>query len=111
MSRQSRLEQTFTSHLMPTLLKIHDETHQHSVPLDSESHFKVVLVSTCFEQQSRVARHRLVQQLVAHEFITGLHALSLHLYTPEEWGKKNSTVPASPACEGKNRHVPNTDKA
>lgn len=110
MSRQNRLQHAFTSHLMPTLLEIHDETRQHSVPEGSESHFKVVLVSTCFEQQSRVARHRLVQHLVAHEFTTGLHALSLHLYTPDEWNKKNRAIPASPACEGKNRHSPHTDK-
>lgn len=104
MTRQQRLHEIININLSPVLFNIEDETHQHSVPADAESHFKSVIVSERFNTLNRVARHRMVNQLVKEEFSKGLHALSLHLYTPTEWEKKNSAVPASPVCKGGSRH-------
>lgn len=104
MSRQQRLHDAFLTHLQPVILKIDNETHQHSVPADSESHFKVLIVSPVFESMNRVARHRLTNRTIQQEFETGLHALSLHLYTPLEWDQKNAPVQASPTCKGGSRH-------
>ena len=97
MSRQQHLFETFHIHLQPIHLMVEDETHHHHVPKGSESHFKVTIVSTAFKGISRIARHRLVNQWVKDEFSKGLHALSLHLYAPEEWTKE---APPSPKCRG-----------
>ena len=99
MSRKQRIYDALSLELKPDTLLIEDESHRHRVPTGAESHFKVIAVSTRFDNLSRVARHRLINTVLAKEFITGLHALSLHLYTPKEWLKKSANIPASPACQ------------
>lgn len=103
MTRQQRIHEIISTTLSPAHLKIEDETQNHSVPVGSESHFKLLIVSSHFKQLNRVARHRLINHLVTHEFSRGLHALSLHLYTPDEWEQKNTGIPASPICKGGSR--------
>jgi len=98
MSRQERLNHALSTGLIPDRLEIIDESHGHNVPLGAESHFKVIAVSQRFNALSRVARHRLVNALVVDEFKTGLHALSLHLYTPLEWDQAALTIAPSPNC-------------
>jgi BolA protein len=100
MNRQTRFQHIFSTNLAPTHLSIDDETHQHHVPVGAESHFKVIIVSTHFESLSRVARHRMVNALIQNEFSAGLHALSLHLYTPSEWIQKTAEISPSPVCKG-----------
>ena len=104
MSRQQRLHETLSTQFSPQHLVVDDESGNHSVPTGSESHFKVLIVSDNFNQLTRITRHRLVNEFVMPEFSNGLHALSLHLYTPEEWERKKETVPASPECKGGSRH-------
>lgn len=98
MSRNQRIRQTLSEQLTPTILIVEDESNAHQVPQGAESHFKVVVVSRSFEPLSRIQRHRLVHSLLASEFDQGLHALTLHLYTDEQWQRQE--VPASPACRG-----------
>jgi BolA protein len=71
----------------------------HSVPENSETHFKVVLVSDAFEAKRAVARHQKVYKLLDEELKQGVHALSLHLYTLQEWQGES---PDSPNCMGGN---------
>ena len=84
----------------PTHLEVINESHQHSVPPGSETHFKVVLASVAFAGKRLVARHRQVYAAVAEELKGGVHALALHTYTPEEWAERSSGAPPSPACLG-----------
>jgi len=98
MSRKLRLHHALSLEFIPEQLIIEDESYRHQVPRDGETHFKVIAVSTKFEHLRPVARHRLVNTLLAPEFQSGLHALSLHLYTPAEWQTKNASVPISPPC-------------
>lgn len=49
-----------------------------------ESHFNVRVTAPAFAGQGRVARHRLVNGLLAEEFGKGLHALQLTLLAPGE---------------------------
>jgi len=80
-----------------------DETHMHNVPEGAESHFKVVAVSELFAEHKPVGRHRLVNQALKGEFESGLHALALHTWTPEEWFRKGGVAPRSPQCMGGSR--------
>lgn len=98
MSRKARIEQRLTLEFMPLFLDVIDESGNHHVPEGAQTHFKVVAVSALFNDLTRIARHRLVNQLLQEEFNMGLHALSLHLYTSEEWEKKNQIVQDSPSC-------------
>ena len=103
MTRKLRMETCLIKRLTPLLLDVQNESNMHQVPKDSETHFKIVIVSDEFNTLTRIARHRMVNDLLSTEFSSGLHALSLHLYTAEEWEKKGGKITASPACQNKRR--------
>ncbi len=93
---ETRLREVFS----PAYLDLINESHQHNVPANSETHFKLTLAASAFAGLSRVKRHQLVYAELA-EFLAGpVHALALHLFTPEEWGARETAVPASPNCRG-----------
>ena len=100
MNIQSAIEQKLTDGLTPLHLEVLNESHMHNVPEGSESHFKIIAASSAFEGMSLLARHRMVNQLLAHELANGVHALTMHTMTPEEWFKKGGAVPESPPCMG-----------
>jgi BolA protein len=91
-----RLEDAF----QPQHLEVVNESHQHSVPANSETHFKVVLVSAAFDGRRKVARHQQVYAQLAEELAGPVHALALHTYTPLEWQQRNAPAPGSPDCLG-----------
>ncbi len=100
MSRKNRIEELVNKELVPIYLNVEDESGNHHVPEGAQTHFKLTVVSTCFIDLSRLARHRLLNHLLNKEFELGLHALSMHLYTPEEWEKRGNSVLQSPSCRG-----------
>lgn len=81
-------------------LDIINESYMHNVPKGSETHFKVVLVSDKFKSMKNlIARHRAVNEVLAEELSSGVHALSIIAKTPEQWENSNEVKP-SPACRG-----------
>lgn len=98
MTRQDRIQTVINQELTPHFLEVANESHQHHVPKGSETHFKLIIVSERFNTLKSIARHRLINQLLADELKTGLHALSLHLYTLEEWENARGKVAKSPTC-------------
>ncbi len=81
-------------------LEILNESNRHNVPPGSESHFKLVLVSATFAGKTLLARHRLVNGILAEELSGRIHALSIHAYTDEEWRARMNDAPMSPPCMG-----------
>jgi len=100
MNRKASIEQKLEEAFAPLHLEVVDESHMHSVPEGVQSHFKVTLVSEGFQGQTLVARQRAVNRLLAEEFASGLHALALHTWTPEQWFEKGGRAPDSPPCLG-----------
>ena len=82
----------------PEILEVLDESHNHHVPVGSQSHFKVTIVSSKFESLSLIERHRQVNTALKAEFNSGMHALAIHAYTPEVWQNKQKISPSSPKC-------------
>lgn len=80
-------------------IELVNESHMHSGPADAETHFKLTCVAQEFAGLSRVKRHQKVYGIVAEQLQSGVHALALHLFSPEEWLDSNQ-VPASPSCMG-----------
>jgi BolA protein len=74
--------------LAPTRLEIVNESHlhagHHSSPGTGESHFRVVVVSGAFAGKSRLARHRLVNVVLAEELKASVHALAIKAFAPGE---------------------------
>lgn len=100
MTVQQDIEQRLQSRFSPVFLDVANESHQHSVPPNSETHFRVVLVSAAFNGSSRVARHQQVYAALAPQLEGPVHALALHTYSPGEWAQREGDAPASPPCLG-----------
>lgn len=83
--------------LEPGHLEVVNESHMHSVPPNSETHFKVIVVSEQFAGKRSVQRHQQIYGLLREELEAGVHALAIHTYTPDEWG---GVAPRSPDCRG-----------
>lgn len=99
MNIEKSIVNTVEATFKPQHLEVVNESHGHNVPANSETHFKVVLVSESFSKKSQVQRHRAVYEALAGAMANGVHALALHTYTPEEWAKRTS-APRSPNCLG-----------
>ena len=104
MSVAATIEQKLLSSFSPLHLDVINESHQHNVPVGSESHFKVVIVSKEFEGERLIKRHRKINSVLAEELSEKIHALALHTYTEKEWQDYYSDgVPLSPKCLGGSR--------
>jgi stress-induced morphogen len=97
---QSSIEDALVDALAPWHLAVVNESHMHSVPPGSESHFKVVIVSDAFEGKPLVARHRAVNAALKPQLDAGLHALSISAHTRAQWEARGGVVPDSPLCRG-----------
>ena len=100
MSVEDRINERLLAAFEPVHLELENESHSHSVPANSETHFRVVLVSGAFSGKRAVARHQAVYAVLAEELAGPVHALALHTYDPEEWRARGGDSPASPACLG-----------
>ncbi|MSP43072.1 MAG: BolA family transcriptional regulator [Alphaproteobacteria bacterium] len=83
---RARLEQS----LAPVRLEIMDESHRHEghsgARPSGETHFNVTIVASIFTGKTRVARHRMVFDILGDLMDAPVHALSLSTLTPEEAG-------------------------
>lgn len=106
MQIQNAIETKLNAAFDARILRVENESHKHSVPPNSETHFKVTLVSPDFEGQMKVKRHQSIYKVLAEELAGEVHALALHLYSPEEWEATGQSVPESPNCMGGSKNDP-----
>ena len=99
MSMQEQIRDKLRSLFLLDYVMVENESHQHSSGKGGESHFKVTMVSSDFEGHSLISRHRLVQSVLV-PFMSQIHALGLHTYTPKEWQERGEHSPDSPKCAG-----------
>ena len=88
MTFEQKIREKLMIGLTPVRLDVINESALHaghrSSPGTGESHFRVLVVSEKFAGQSRVNRHRMVNQLISQELADGVHALALSTYAPDE---------------------------
>ena len=99
MSVEQALIDRLAGEFEPSFLSVINESHMHSVPANSETHFKVVVVSDKYRDMRLVQRHQSVYGLLPDLMKNPIHALSMHLFTEAEWAE-DSTVKDSPNCLG-----------
>ncbi len=97
---QQTIESKIKASLSPMHLRVVNESHMHSVPPGSESHFKLVIVTEAFEGEPRIRRHQLVHAILARELKENIHALSMETLTPAEWRHREGRTSESPPCLG-----------
>ena len=72
----------------PERLDVQDESHRHEGHAGhrpgGQTHFRVDIVSEAFRGKSRIERHRMINQTLAHELSSGVHALAIHASAPGE---------------------------
>ena len=96
MSVEEQIREQLTAGLAPVHLEVANESHMHSVPPNSETHFRVVVVSDAFAGKRQVARHQQVYGLLAAQLEGPVHALALHTYSSGEWQERENSAPTSP---------------
>ncbi len=96
MSVKEQMEGKLVAALSPTLLQVIDESHKHAGHIghpgsghpgamsSTETHFQVKVVSEAFTGKTRLARHRLVNEILEHELRSGVHALAIEARAPGE---------------------------
>jgi BolA family transcriptional regulator, general stress-responsive regulator len=85
---RDRLTAVLTEALRPSWLEVIDESHLHAGHAGwrptGETHMRVRVVAEAFTGKSRVARHRMINELAAAELQAGLHALAVEARAPGE---------------------------
>ncbi len=92
--RALQIEQRLRQALTPARLVVLDESHLHAGhagAADGRSHFAVDVVSPRFEGLTRLARHRLVNEVLAELLAHDIHALRIKARTPAEAGENPSS--------------------
>ena len=80
-------------------LFLENESSMHNVPPDSESHFKLVIVSENFNDMSKVQRHQAVYSAL-NNVMNKIHALSIQAFNEKEF-KSDPIILDSPECANK----------
>ena len=100
MKVQEIIEKILSENIDCLFLQVENESFRHAVPVNSETHFKVTVVSEQFSGKLLIARHRLINELLSTQLAGPVHALAMHTYTPEQWAQKGNVSPLSADCMG-----------
>ncbi|MDQ6954560.1 MAG: BolA family protein [Mariprofundaceae bacterium] len=80
--RAKRIEAVLMQVFSPSELRVEDESWKHAEHAAAKAsgggHFIVYITAPAFAGQSRVACHRLINQALREEFVSNIHALSIH---------------------------------
>ena len=99
MSSYDKIVDSLNDELVVEKMYLENESLMHNVPLDSETHFKLVIVSDDFIEMTKVKRHQLIYQILV-ETMKKIHALSIQAFTIAEYNK-NPMILSSPECSKK----------
>ncbi|XP_067127406.1 putative bolA-like protein K11H12.1 isoform X3 [Centruroides vittatus] len=94
------MREKLTKGLEPLHLEIQNESKMHNVPKNSETHFRVQVISSLFENKTLLMRHRMINDILKEELSTVVHALAIEALTPDQWQKYSQKIQVSPPCRG-----------
>jgi len=86
-TRVTAIRRELAAHFAPTELLIKDQSQLHAGHAgakDGKGHFDVTIVSSAFEGQNRLGRHRMVYDALTQLLQTDIHALRIKAFTPSE---------------------------
>ena len=78
---------------------LENESFMHNVPPNSETHFKLVIVSNDFAELTNIKRHQAIYNAL-NSTMSRIHALSIQAFTINEY-LKNPVILESPDCANK----------
>ena len=84
------ISRKLTEAFAPQSLKVEDESHRHEGHAGhrpgGQTHFRVYIVADAFKGKTRLARHRMINEILSSELAGGVHALAIHATAPGEGG-------------------------
>lgn len=98
MSVEEKIRQKLQSGFNVYLLEVINESSQHQVPVNAETHFRVLIVSDDFQGLSTVKRHQKVYGMLKEELHGPVHAFSQRTFTIKEWNERDIRGLGSPPC-------------
>ena len=92
MSVKETMSRKLASALSPLNMDVIDDSAKHAghilhpggVEPRGETHFTIRITAAAFAGQSRLQRHRMINQLLADELKDGVHALAIEARAPGE---------------------------
>ena len=92
MSVKETMSRKLLSALSPLSMDVIDDSAKHAghmlhpggVEPRGETHFTVKITAAAFAGQSRLQRHRMINQLLTEELQNGVHALAIEAKAPGE---------------------------
>ena len=99
MSCYDSIINSLNDRLVVDKMYLENESLMHNVPLNSETHFKLVIVSDDFIEMTKVKRHQLIYHILV-DTMKKIHALSIQAFTIAEYNK-NPMILSSPECSKK----------
>lgn len=92
----STIEQSLRKNFTPSVLLVEDESALHANHSEAKKsgggHYRVVIVDKAFVGKRPLERHRLIYEALqtgTQLQAAGIHALSIHAFTPQEWQEKS----------------------
>jgi len=85
--RVALIRQRIENELAPIEFEVIDESHLHRGhpgARDGRGHFRVRIVSDCFDGLPRITRHRQVYAAMGELMSTDIHALNIEAISPSE---------------------------
>lgn len=85
--RVQAIRKVLNERFRPTELLVKDQSHLHeghAGARDGKGHFDVTIVSSEFEGQNRIQRHRMVYDALNQLLATDIHALRIKAFAPSE---------------------------
>jgi BolA protein len=83
-----KITEKITKALKPEQISVEDESHLHAghsgARPEGETHFRLKVVAGQFKGLSLVARHRLINEILAEELQGPVHALAIKASAPGE---------------------------
>lgn len=90
MSVSKTIHSKISDRLPSSIVEVVDESHLHAGHAGAreggQSHFRLRVVSDQFEGLSRVARQRMINDILREELAGPIHALAMKTLTPDEAG-------------------------
>lgn len=88
MNTRERIDAKLREALSPASLEVIDESHLHAghggAREGGETHYRVLVTAAAFSGKSRLDRHRMINELLADELASTVHALAIRADTPAD---------------------------
>ncbi len=90
--RPEQIRRELEARFNPEELLVKDQSQLHAGhegAKDGKGHFDITIISTAFEGQNRIQRHRMVYDALTQLLQTDIHALRIKALTPSERSATN----------------------